>query len=136
MMEKGFKILEHPSDIGIEAYGNNLKEAFEQSAVGLISIILDPSKIESVETKKIEIYSTDYEQLLVKWLNEILYLYDGENFVSGNFQIESLSPTSLTANIKGEYFNNGKHATKMDLKSWEIGWRNRFLRNCAAWDTN
>jgi SHS2 domain-containing protein len=116
-MHKGFNILEHPADMGIEAHGSNLKAAFEQAAVGLVSIILDPSKIENIETKMVQIYASDYEQLLVKWLTEVLYLYDGENFVSGKFEIETLTPISLTAIIKGEWFNNSKHATKMDVKA-------------------
>jgi SHS2 domain-containing protein len=116
-MEKGFKILEHPADMGIEAFGNNLKEAFEQAAVGLISIILDPSNVENIKTKKVQIYATDYEQLLVKWLTEVLYLYDGDNFISGKFGVETLTPISITAIINGENFNNSRHTTKMDVKA-------------------
>ena len=116
-MKKGFTLLEHPADMGIEAHGSNLKEAFEQAAVGLIAIILDASKIENTETKNVQIYASDYEQLLVKWLNEVLYLYDGEKFISGKFEIETLTPKSVTAIIKGEKFNNIKHTTKMDVKA-------------------
>jgi SHS2 domain-containing protein len=116
-MRTGFNILEHPADMGIEAHGNNLKEAFEQAAVGLIAIILDPSKIENIATKKVQIYASDYEQLLVKWLTEVLYLYDGENFATGKFEIETLTPKSVTAIINGEKFNNTKHTTKMDVKA-------------------
>jgi SHS2 domain-containing protein len=116
-MRTGFNILEHPADMGIEAHGSNLKEAFEQAAVGLIAIILDPSKIENIESKKVQIYASDYEQLLVKWLTEVLYLYDGENFAPGKFEIKTLTPKSVTAIIKGEKFNNTKHTTKMDVKA-------------------
>jgi SHS2 domain-containing protein len=89
-MEKGFKILEHPADMGIEAFGNNLKEAFEQAAVGLISIILDPSNVENIKTKKVQIYATG---------------------------VETLTPISITAIINGENFNNSRHTTKMDVKA-------------------
>ena len=116
-MKKGFTLLEHPADMGIEAHGSNLKEAFEQAAVGLIAIILDPYIIENIETKKVQIYASDFEQLLVKWLTEVLYFYDGKKFASGKFEIETLTPKSLTAIIKGENFNNTKHTTKMDVKA-------------------
>ncbi len=116
-MKTGFIILEHPADIGIEAYGKNLKEAFEQSAVALISFILDASKIDSTELKSIEIFASDHEQLLVKWLSEILFLYDGENFVTNSFEIEKLTSKYLKAKVKGEKFNNCKHPTKLDVKA-------------------
>jgi SHS2 domain-containing protein len=116
-VETGFKILEHPADMGIEAHGQNLKEAFQQSALALMSIILDVSKIQNKDSREIEIKASDYEQLLVKWLNEILYLYDGEDFVARFFQIKSLTSKSLYATVKGEKFNSTIHPTKMDVKA-------------------
>lgn len=116
-MMAGFVILDHPADMGIEAYGKNLKEAFEQAAVALTSIILDISSVEPNEIKIIEINASDYEHLLVKWLSEILYLYDGNNFVCSEFNIEELKPQYLKAEIKGENFDNSKHYTKLDVKA-------------------
>lgn len=116
-MKAGYKILEHPADMGIEAYGKNLKEAYEQSGIALMSIILETSNIETTEIKLVEIYASDYEQLLVKWLAEILYLYDGEDFVAGKFEINTLTKEYLNATVGGEKFNNAKHPTKMDVKA-------------------
>lgn len=116
-MKPGYVILDHPADMGIEAYGKNLNEAFEEAAAALTSIILDASSIETIETQTIEIFASDYEHLLVKWLNEILYLYDGKNFVCTEFYIETLSPNFLGAKIKGENFDNQKHLTKLDVKA-------------------
>jgi len=112
-----YTILEHPADIGIEARGVNLIEAFKQSAIALISIILDMSNLDLIEKKDIKIIALDYEQLLVKWLNEILYLYDGDNFIPVNINIKNLSPTFLEAEVQGEKFNPQKHHTKMDVKA-------------------
>ena len=116
-MKPGYILLDHPSDIGIEAYGKNLKEAFEEAAFALISIILDTSNIELKETKYIEIKASDYEHLLVKWLSEILYLYDGENFVCSEFDIKEIRQDLLKAEIKGENFDQAKHLTKLDVKA-------------------
>ncbi len=116
-MKAGYKILEHPADMGIEAYGKNLIEAFEQSAIALMSIILDTSNIETTEIRLVEIHASEYEQLLVKWLAEILYLYDGEDFVPGKFEINTLTREYLNVTIGGEKFNNAKHTTKMDVKA-------------------
>lgn len=113
----GFRILDHPADMGIEASGSNLKEAFEQAAAALTSIILDPSGIEKRETRTVELISSDYEHLLVNWLAEVLYLYDGDGFVGKRFEIWDLSSESLKARIEGEKFNPEKHVTKLDVKA-------------------
>jgi SHS2 domain-containing protein len=116
-MHTGYKILEHPADLGIEAYGKNLKQAFEQSAIALMSIILDSSNIENAESRSVVIFGSDYEQLLVKWLNEILYLYDGEDFVPGMFKIKKLTLNKVEAVVSGEKFDISKHPTRMDVKA-------------------
>lgn len=116
-MKPGYVILDHPADMGIEAYGKNLNEAFEEAAVALTSIILDASSIKPIEIQTIEITASDYEHLLVKWLSEILYLYDGKKFVCAEFDIENITPIFLRAKVKGENFDNNKHLTKLDVKA-------------------
>lgn len=117
MSEKGFTILDHPADLGIAAYGKNLRVAFEQASVGLMSIILELSNIQQRASRNVELSATDYEHLLVKWLSEVLYLYDGEGFVGGKFSISELTPTLLKATVYGELFDHERHITKLDVKA-------------------
>jgi SHS2 domain-containing protein len=117
MLHGGFRILEHPADVGIEATGGTLHEAFEQAAVGLTSIILDPSTVGKGELKKIRITGSDREQLLVRFLSEVLYLYDGLGFVAAEVSVTSLSDTDLEATVKGEQFQSGRHTTRLDVKA-------------------
>ncbi|MBI1805317.1 MAG: archease [Ignavibacteriae bacterium] len=116
-MKPGYTILDHPADLGIEAYGATLAEAFEQAAVALTSIIIEHSTVESREQREVEITASDFEQLLVKWLTEILYLYDGRQFVVCEAAIHKLSPAKLWATICGEQFSPLKHKTKLDVKA-------------------
>jgi len=116
-MNTEFKILDHPADIGIEVYGVTLAELFQNAAVALMSIIIDLKTVGSKESKLVEISASDREQLLVKWLSEILYLYDGQGFVSNQFKVKQIDDTSLLAEVKGEYYSEGKHKTKIDVKA-------------------
>ena len=116
-MQSGYSILDHPSDLGIEAHGSNLSESFELAAEALMSIILDVTSVEGKESKEVSISGSDLEQLLVKWLAEILYLYDGQRFVGKTFTITDLTPRYLKAGIIGEHFSDLKHRTKLDVKA-------------------
>ena len=113
----GYSLLDHPADLGIEAFGRNFAEAFEQAALALISIILDPDKLVCSQTKEVTIEGADFEQVLVRWLTEVLYLYDGENFAGGNFKIVELSSTRLKATVLGEPFNLERHKPRLDVKA-------------------
>lgn len=116
-MRSSFAILEHPSDLGIEAQGTSLAEAYQNAARGLVSVILDLSMVETREQKQISLSGSDHEQLLIRWLSEILYLYDGQGFVCKEFVIHNLTPSLLNATVRGEMFNSGKHTTYMDVKA-------------------
>ncbi len=113
----GYKILEHPSDLGIEATGSSPAEAYCFAAEGLMSVILDTHSADKKQAREIIITAEDREQLLVKWLSEILYLYDGEHFVPKDFEIHHLTDTSLRATMHGEAFDEEKHKTLLDVKA-------------------
>ncbi len=116
-MEPCYRILEHPSDLGIEAWGGTMAQAFSCAAEGLMSIILDRNSVDTQLDREIIVTADDREQLLIKWLSEILYLYDGEHFVCKESEIHHLSDTSLRATIRGESFDETKHKTLLDVKA-------------------
>ncbi len=116
-MLPGFSLLDHPADLGIEARGETLSQAFEQAATGLMSVILDLSSVESTVSRELTLQASDLETLLVKWLAEILYLYDGERFVGKKFEVCELHDNRLRATVFGEMFTEGKHRTRLDVKA-------------------
>ena len=116
-MHSGYTILDHPSDLGIEARGRSLSEAFEQAAIALMSTIADLSTVNPRTSRAVKLSASDPEQLLVKWLGEILYLYDGQAFLSKEFAIERLTKTHLTAKVGGEAIDPEKHRTMLDVKA-------------------
>ena len=116
-MQTGYTILEHPSDLGIEARGSSLTEAFQCAATALMSIILELENVEIKEEIEITLRASDVSQLLVKWLSEILYLYDGKQFVCKKFLIHTMDDTNIKAIVRGENFSQAKHTTKLDVKA-------------------
>src|SRR4030095_2882177 len=94
-----------------------MAEAFEQAATGLMSVILDLSSVEAHVSREVFLEATDLEHLLVKWLAEVLYLYDGEKFVSREFSVSQLRQDSLRATVLGEPFAAEKHVTRLDVKA-------------------
>lgn len=114
---QGFTIIEHPSDVGIEARGASMKDAFGQAAYGLLSIIVERETVREAETKTVVLSSTDYERLLVKWLSELVYLYDGGHFLAAGISIDTLAPDGLSATIRGEAFDASRHRVLVDVKA-------------------
>src|SRR5438034_1223378 len=116
-IQTGFVILDHPADLGMEAHGKTLAESFEQAALGLMSVIVDLTTVEPTQSREVHLKSADVEQLLVKWLAEILYLYDGQGFVASKFTITKIAADQLEAVVHGETLSAAKHRTKLDVKA-------------------
>jgi SHS2 domain-containing protein len=117
MQNAGYTIIDHPSDLGIEVRGETLSEVFRLAAVALMSVIVDPSTVRSRGSRNVDLTASDVEQLLVRWLGEILYLYDGRRFVCKDCIVRALSPTLLEATVTGEEFAPDRHRTRVDVKA-------------------
>lgn len=116
-MDSGFRILEHPADTGLEVWGPNLSEVFRQAALALMSIVVEPASVGDRELRKLSIRGSDIENLLVRWLSEILYLFDGEGFLTSDVEIRSLHDSALEATLKGESVDCVNHQFRMDVKA-------------------
>ena len=113
-----FEILEHPADMGTKATGATLAEAFVNAAWGLFSVILQRTgSPETLTTKRLALKGVDREQLLVKWLSELLYLYDAERFVPVTIDLQSLSEGTCVALVQGELFDDRRHQALLDVKA-------------------
>jgi SHS2 domain-containing protein len=114
---KEFEILEHTADIGIIAYGADLKQAFANAAKGLSSLITDPGGVEERLHRDIELSADDEESLLVDWLNELVFYFDTEGILFKRFDIIELDGNHLRARGYGERVDSARHELKTGVKA-------------------
>ncbi len=115
-MTKEFEILDHTADVGIIAYGADLKQAFANAAKGLFSLITRLGDVEEVLHRDIELTAADAESLLVDWLNELVYYFDAEGILFKRFDIFELNNSHLKARGYGEKADSAKHELKTGVK--------------------
>ena len=113
----GFHLLEHTADVGIEAWATSLERLFEEMAKGLKTILVDDSPAGKVIRHSLDLAAEDNSQLLVAWLNEIIYLFDTINVVPVMFEVDRIEESHLLATIAGETFNPGKHRVQRQAKA-------------------
>jgi SHS2 domain-containing protein len=107
-MSEKFKFLEHTADVKFQAFGKNIEEAFDNSALALKEIICGKIKIKKKKEKRIKVMGKDFESLLYNFLEKIIYLLDAENFlISGIKEIE-IKNLELKAIIAGDDASNYK----------------------------
>ena len=116
-MDKDFEIVNHTADVGIIAYGADMRETFANAARALFSLITELDDIEEVLYRDIELTAVDEESLLVEWLNELIYLFDAENVIFKRFNIIELNNTRLKARSYGEKVDSSRHKLKTGVKA-------------------
>jgi len=116
-MEAGYRILEHPADLGLEAWGETLSDVFRQSVLGLVSVIVDPSTVNRVTQRPVELQASDPEHLLVRLLSEVLYCLDAERFVATQLVIDEMKGTGLKGALVGESLDPARHVLSLDVKA-------------------
>ncbi len=100
---KKFKFLEHTADIKFQAYGKNLEEVFENSALALKEILVEDKKVKKKIKKDVSVKGKDYESLLYNFLEEFLVLFDSEGFVFSEIKKISIQKDlKLKAEVVGD----------------------------------
>jgi protein archease len=112
-----FELLEHPADIGFRARGATVDELFANCARALVFIILDSSQIRPAQSVLLSADGSDYESLLVNWLNEVLYYVDGKRIALDTFEISQLNDTRIECIATGEARDLQKHPPRLVVKA-------------------
>ncbi len=132
-----FRLLEHTADMGIEAKGDSLAALFRQAALGLRQILTCCTDIRHREEIQVEVRAQDPEELLVNWLNELLFLLEVRQLLPADFVIDSISDSRLRARVQGEFLDAERHFLEREIKAVTYhqirveqragGWRARFF---------
>ncbi|MDP8002696.1 MAG: archease [Caldisphaera sp.] len=132
-MEKcsGFEFLDHTSDVLIRAYGRNLEESFEQSALAVYEVMTDTKKVKQIESRYIEIEGFDLYNLLYRWIESLLFYTDSEGLVFSKFNVEKINENKLKAVAMGEKFNKEIHEHRTIVKAMTYSQMDiKFSNNC------
>ncbi len=108
-------MLEHTADAMVEVYGKSLGELFANAAYAMFDQMTDVSKVEPKGEVKLALDADTPEQLLVDFLQELLYMNDVEDFVFSVFEVKT-DGRKLEALARGEKFDETKHSKKSVVK--------------------
>ncbi len=117
-MSGGFRELENiTADLGIEAWGPRLEDAFSAAVHGLASFISDLPGSDQPLTRHIRIEAETLPSLLVQFLNEIIYLEETEDFLPGKVTTLTIDNLRLEAVIAGALFDPDLHTRLALIKA-------------------
>ena len=90
-----YQAIDHTGDLGMLVFGADLRELFVHAAWGLFDLMTDAERIEPRLNRDLTVEAIDLEDLMVRWLGELLYAYDTHRFLAVNAAFHTLEPTRL-----------------------------------------
>lgn len=114
-----YREIEHTADVGMELDAPDLRTALELSAAAMFDMICD---LESVgdswrSVVSVESRDGDLENLLVRWLTELLYIHETERVLLSGFSIRKLDAGLIEAHVTGERIDPDRHVVRLEIKA-------------------
>jgi SHS2 domain-containing protein len=132
-----YRLIDHTADLGAYFYGPTPEELLVNAGLCLFKIILAHPPKAGDETAHLEIEGTDHPDLLIRWLGELLYLFQVQELVPTAMDITLLSRTRLLADLRLARLDPSTQCPIKDIKAATYhkvefaphhqGWRARVI---------
>ena len=115
MVVKYWEHFDHGADIGVRGSGVTKEEAFEQVAVALTAVLVDPSKIREEKFVAMDCEAPDLELLLNEWLNTVIFEMATKKIVFVRYQVV-FKDLSLKGRAWGQVIDQKYHQLAVEVK--------------------
>lgn len=111
----GWEHFEHVADIGLHGYGPTAAAAFEQAALAMTAVSVEPDSLRAVKTVDIRCDAPDLDYLLVDWLNALVFEGSSRGMLFGEFEVR-IDGFSLVGRARGERIEPERHRPAAEVK--------------------
>jgi len=118
-MRRGYRFFEHTADVGAAARAATLRGLFGSAARALFELLCDPKTVRPRRRRRIAVSGSSPEDLLVRWLSEIIYLHETRHWVFSSCALRSVDRLALKAvgDVSGEPFDADRHRAGREVKA-------------------
>ena len=115
-----YSFIDHTADVAADLAGRTLDELFASAADALTDTITDLREVRRMTADAVTLDAGSLEDLLVDWLNELLYRFEVRNLLVADADVE-VRPAGqrwrLEATVHGEPFDLARHPSRVVVKS-------------------
>jgi len=136
-VKQGYRFTEHTADFGLEIFGVDAGDLFVQAARALTDLITDPKRLQGRDQQTLTVRGDDWADLMVNWLRELLYLWNGREQLVCDVALGTLEQMRLVAKVTTDAYNPDVHPIRNEIKAvtyhqievgpYKAGWRARVI---------
>jgi len=117
-----FRTFDHTADVGLEVRGESLADLLETAARGVFALMLDSGPREVAVEADVALTpdaspGEELRELLVVWLQELLYRFEMEHLVPLEFTFAEAGPARVRARVGFGRFDPKRHRAGTEVKA-------------------
>ena len=116
----GYTFIDHTADVAVDLSAPTIDRLFAFAAQALTDTLTELDGVHPVVTQSVTLEAGSAEDLLVDWLNELLYRFEVQNMLACDATVTveaSGDRWHLGATIAGEMFDPARHPSRVLVKS-------------------
>ena len=117
MEQRKYRILKRSSYLAIKVFGKSQEELFGNSAYALFDLMTDMDNVQVQERLPLEVEGVDRDDLMVNWMRELLYLYQGSGYLLKEFRFDDVKDDRVRGEVAGEKFDPDRHEIMREIGS-------------------
>lgn len=112
-----YERLEHTADEGFLVKAPSLERLYINAALALTDMMVKLESIMEKERQSIQIQADDRDTLMVRWLNEILFLFEQRKFLCHKIVFDRFDGRNISATLWGESYDPSRHGSISEIKA-------------------
>ena len=114
-----WETFDHTADVGLKVTATHLNDLFQTAAEALFDyIVANRSDVRPAEHVEVSLVSEDTGDLLITWLNELIFLSETKLILYSEFNVSvAENGLSLNARIGGEPIDRARHVLDHEVKA-------------------
>jgi SHS2 domain-containing protein len=112
-----YKLIDHTADFGIQVFGADPKALFTNAALALFDVITETDVLKGRDFCHIKVSGEDLSDLMINWLREMLYQWNGKERLVKSVRILSLSENKIFAKTYFDDYKPNRHTIKTEIKA-------------------
>ena len=112
-----YRLIEHTADTGIEVTAPDTRTLFIEAGRVLCDLLATASGPCDERVCEITLDGADWTDLMINWLRELLYLYNGRELLARKIIIIQLHPTQITARLLCDRVDRRRHTPGHEIKA-------------------
>ncbi len=112
-----YQVVNHQQDSGVSLTAPSLERLFIDGALALTDFLVQLDRVQAVETHQVKVAGANRDELMAKWIGEILTLFEKDKFLSRRIVFTKFDGRLIEATLYGEKFDAIRHGGSPRLRS-------------------